>query len=111
MGHRHRRCAEGVSVKHEAGVDMTKAKSAGYFRSGLPYNRFGHGPGVAVVFQGLVFENKPLSGFSARYNYNMYRFLERDFATYIVTRRPGLRCGSNRMGKYCKFTCERAANA
>ena len=33
--------------------------TAGYFRSGLPYNRFGHGPRPLVIFQGLVFENKP----------------------------------------------------
>jgi hypothetical protein len=39
---------------------MTQSKSAGYFRSGLPYNRSGRGPRPLVVFQGLMLENKPL---------------------------------------------------
>jgi hypothetical protein len=38
---------------------MISGASAGYFRSGLPYNPFGHGPRPLVIFQGLVFENKP----------------------------------------------------
>jgi len=38
---------------------MRQAK-AGYFRSGLPYNRFGHGPRPLVIFQGLMFENNSL---------------------------------------------------
>lgn len=33
--------------------------STGYFRSGLPYARFGIGPRPMVVFQGLFPENKP----------------------------------------------------
>jgi hypothetical protein len=39
---------------------MTQA-NAGYFRSGLPYNRFGRGPRPLVIFQGLMFENKSQS--------------------------------------------------
>lgn len=46
---------------------MTNSQeTTGYFRSGLPYNRLGHGPRILVVFQGLLFENKPLTGLSAR---------------------------------------------
>ena len=45
--------------------------AAGAFRSGLPYNRLGHGPRPLVVVQGLVFENKPQPGLATR----MYHFL------------------------------------
>ena len=70
---------------------MTRSKATdGYFRSGLPYNRFGHGPRDLVVFQGLVFENKPLSGSMARFFLGTYKFLEEDYTAYIVTRKPGL---------------------
>jgi pimeloyl-ACP methyl ester carboxylesterase len=68
-------------------------KAAGYFRSGLPYNRFGHGPQILVVFQGLAFENKPRRGVEAWYLRNMYRFLEPTYTTYAVTRKPGLPAG------------------
>jgi pimeloyl-ACP methyl ester carboxylesterase len=52
---------------------MISGASAGYFRSGLPYNPFGHGPRPLVIFQGLVFENKPWSGAVTR----MYNFKKR----------------------------------
>ncbi len=65
---------------------MSKPKTAGYFRSGLPYNRLGHGPRPLVVFQGLMFENKPQSGMTLR----MYKFLEDDYTVYSVLRKPGL---------------------
>ena len=39
---------------------MTESKAAaGYFCSGLPYNRSGHGSCSLIVFQGLLPENKP----------------------------------------------------
>ena len=60
--------------------------NAGYFRSGLPYNRFGHGPRPLVIFQGLMFENKPQSGLVNR----MYNFLRKDYTAYSVLRKPGL---------------------
>jgi pimeloyl-ACP methyl ester carboxylesterase len=69
---------------------MSETESAGYFQGGLPYNRFGHEPRVVIVFQGLVFENKPLTGFASRYNRGLYRVLEHDYTIYMVTRRPGL---------------------
>jgi pimeloyl-ACP methyl ester carboxylesterase len=62
---------------------------AGYFNSGLPYNRFGHGPRPLVVFQGLTFENKPFSGLMARLFPNPYKFPE-EYTTYLVGRKPGL---------------------
>jgi pimeloyl-ACP methyl ester carboxylesterase len=52
----------------------------------LPYNRLGHGPRPLVVFQGLLFENKPQSGLMIR----GYKFLKDDYTVYVVLRRPGL---------------------
>ena len=60
--------------------------SAGYFQSGLPYNRSGHGPRPLVVFQGLTFENKP----QGRLKFFFYKFLEDDYVVYEVLRKPGL---------------------
>ena len=75
---------------------MKKSKSiAGYFHNGLPYNRFGDGPRILVVFQGLAFENKPLARLMLPVFADMYTFLfqDRDYTTYIVTRKPGLPAG------------------
>ena len=75
---------------------MKKPKGiAGYFRSGLPYNRWGNGARILVVFQGLVFENKPLAGLMLPLFADMYTFLflDPDYTTYIVTRKPGLPVG------------------
>jgi pimeloyl-ACP methyl ester carboxylesterase len=58
---------------------------SGYFRNGLPYNRAGHGPKPLVIFQGLMFENKPQSGMTFGYG-----FLEKDYILYAVLRKPGL---------------------
>lgn len=72
-------------------MNMSQA-TAGYFRSGLAYNRFGHGASPLVIFQGLEFENKPLAGlmlplFSIVYT---FLFLDKDYTTFIVNRKPGL---------------------
>lgn len=66
---------------------------AGHTRNGLPYNRFGSGPRTPVVFQGLLFENKPLSGLDARFAHGMYLWLEPAYTVYVVTRRRGLPLG------------------
>lgn len=72
---------------------MAKSQeTAGYFRSGLPYNRLGHGPRILVVFQGLVFENKPLTRLSAGM-LGTYSFLRQEYTTYVVPRKPGLPAG------------------
>lgn len=63
--------------------------AAGYFRGGLPYNRLGHGPRPLVVFQGLLFENKPQPQLTTR----AYRFLGDDYTVYAVLRKPGLPAG------------------
>ena len=66
---------------------MTSSQpAAGHFRSGLPYNRLGHGPRPLVVVQGLTFENKPQPGMATW----MYRFLGKDYTVFSVLRRPGL---------------------
>jgi pimeloyl-ACP methyl ester carboxylesterase len=64
--------------------------SAGLFGSGLPFNRFGRGPGHVVVFQGMQFENRPLSGLPLRFLRGLYRPLEVDYTVDVVTRRPDL---------------------
>jgi pimeloyl-ACP methyl ester carboxylesterase len=58
--------------------------------SGLPYNRLGHGPRPVVVFQGLMFENKPQS----RLSIQMYRFLGNDYRVHVVLRKPGMAPGT-----------------
>ena len=62
----------------------------GVFRCGMPYNQFGHGLRVLVIFQGLMFENKPISGFMLKKFAGMYGPLVDDYTVYIVTRKPGL---------------------
>jgi pimeloyl-ACP methyl ester carboxylesterase len=63
-----------------------KRANAGYFKSGIPYCRVGEGPRPLVIFQGLLFENKPPPAMLAR----EYRFLEDDYTIYMTLRKPGL---------------------
>ena len=65
-------------------------ENAGFTRNGLPFNRFGRGPRIAVVFQGLLFENRPLNGIAALGMSRIYGFLGKEYTAYIVTRKPGL---------------------
>jgi len=60
--------------------------ASGYFRSGLPFNRLGHGPRPLVVVQGLLFENKP----QPRFALGPYAFLGDRYTVFIVLRRPGM---------------------
>lgn len=71
-----------------------RARRAGYFHTGHPYNCFGHGPRPLVIFQGLLYENKPLSWPMLRMYTSLYRCLDADYTCYLVTRRPGLPAGS-----------------
>jgi len=64
--------------------------SAGYFRSGLPYNRMGNGPRTLVVFQGTVFENKPFSPLMNWIYNSFYAPLKDDSTIYSVLRRPNM---------------------
>jgi pimeloyl-ACP methyl ester carboxylesterase len=63
---------------------------AGYFHNGLPYNRVGHGPRTLILLQGLLFENKPLPPPLAWLYSMYYKYLEEDYTSYIVLRKPGL---------------------
>jgi pimeloyl-ACP methyl ester carboxylesterase len=62
-----------------------KLPSSGYFRSGLPYARAGNGSKPLVIFQGLMFENRPQPGMTFGYG-----FLKKDYTLYAVLRKPGL---------------------
>ncbi len=89
---------------------MDKSKAAfGTFRGGIPYNRFGHGPRDLVIFQGLAFENKPLTGPWAGALNGGYRFLEADYTMYAVLRKPGLPAGAtlkDMADDYAAMICE-----
>ena len=60
--------------------------SEGYFKCGIPYNRFGHGIRKLVIFPGLCFENKP----QGKMLVAMYRFLDSAYTVYSVVRKSGL---------------------
>lgn len=70
-----------------------KEKATGYFPNGLPFNRFGYGPRTLVVFQGLLFEDKPMTVLASPAMPGRYRFLEDDYTIWIVMRKPGLPAG------------------
>jgi pimeloyl-ACP methyl ester carboxylesterase len=69
---------------------LSQSSSTGYFRNGLPYNRVGCGLRTLVIFQGLAFDNKPLTGLMAQLFLSPYKVLEEDFTMYAVIRKPGL---------------------
>jgi len=69
-------------------MDGLSSKSAGYFRSGLPYNRLGRGSQTLVVFGGLMFENRPQFGLVSPYG-----FLKDAYNVFAVLRKPGLPVG------------------
>lgn len=73
---------------------MTKTiENSGYFDCGMPYNRFGQGERILVIFQGLMFENKPISGFMAKKFSEMYDTITQDYTIYLVNRKSGLKDG------------------
>ena len=55
----------------------------------MPYNKFGDGPKTLVIFQGLVFENKPMSRFMSKQFSRIYGGIEKEYSAYIVNRKPG----------------------
>ena len=63
---------------------------SGYFDCGMPYNKFGNGDRILIIFQGLLFENKPISGFMAKKFCDMYDSLVDDYTIYLVNPKPGL---------------------
>lgn len=70
---------------------MNKLKHThGYFKCGMPYNKFGQGSRTIVVFQGLLFENKPMNGFMIKQFLKIYKSLTGDYTVFIVTRKNGM---------------------
>ena len=67
---------------------------SGYFKNGMPYNKFSSGPRILVIFQGLLFENKPMPAFMEKQFSKMYGCLEADYTVYVVNRKPGLKEGT-----------------
>ena len=61
-----------------------------YFSNNLPFNRFGNGSKNLIIFQGLMFENKPLTKKQSRFFIKSYTFLEEQYTIYIVTRKQDL---------------------
>jgi pimeloyl-ACP methyl ester carboxylesterase len=76
--------------EHKSEDKRAPEPATGFFRSGLPYSRSGSGPRTLVIFEGLGFENKPMP---SRMAAGLYGFLEQDYTTYRVTRKPGLPSG------------------
>lgn len=72
----------------------------GYFRNGVPYNRCGRGSRILFVFQGLMFENKPMTGFMARQLSASYGFLSADFPFHLAGNAQAYRLVSQRDGHY-----------
>jgi pimeloyl-ACP methyl ester carboxylesterase len=69
---------------------MTKPRPrSGYFKSGHPFNRTGDGLRDLIVFQGLLFENKPQPIWFTR----SYTFLAERYTVYEVLRKPGMPAG------------------
>ena len=64
--------------------------SQGYLPCGMPYDKFDGGPRILVIFQGLVFENKPMAKFMANQLTSMYGPLLDGYTVYIVGRKPGM---------------------
>ncbi|MCP4131014.1 MAG: alpha/beta hydrolase [bacterium] len=62
----------------------------GYFKNGLPYNRYGNGPRVLVIFLGLQIENKPLSKFTVFSAFTDFKSLKDDYTIFLVNRKQGL---------------------
>jgi pimeloyl-ACP methyl ester carboxylesterase len=67
----------------------TNRPRSGFFKTGHPFNRTGDGPTDLIVFQGLMFENKPQPIWFTR----SYKFLADRFTVYEVLRKPGMPAG------------------
>ena len=67
--------------------------TTGYFKNGLPYFRIGSGPRNLVIFEGLNFVHKPLSGLGLRMMSSRFKRFAEDFTVYYVSRKPDLPVG------------------
>jgi pimeloyl-ACP methyl ester carboxylesterase len=80
--------------------------ATGFTQNGLPYNKVGRGPRPLVIFQGLLFDNKPLPAHMNWLYQSYYRYLEKEYTTYIVLRKRGLPHGytlQEMAGDYADF--------
>ncbi|UCD09876.1 MAG: alpha/beta hydrolase, partial [Dehalococcoidales bacterium] len=70
---------------------MPKLKiTTGYSSNNLPYMKMGDGSGILVIFDGLNFDHKPLSGLALRMNSMMFKVIAQNYTVYLVGRKPGL---------------------
>ncbi len=80
------------------------------FICSIPYSKFGSGRRILVIFQGLSFDNKPVSGASAKGFFDDGSL--KDYTTYIFTRRTGLPEGcslADMADEYAKMITEEFA--
>lgn len=75
--------------KNHSVEEVATRPSKGFFKCGIPYNRIGDGPRPLVVFNGLMFENKPVPDFMVP----PYNFFGTSYTVYVVSRKPGLPAG------------------
>lgn len=52
--------------------------------------KMGDSPRILVVFDGLNFDHKPLSGVALRTNSRMFKIIAQDYSVYLVGRKSGL---------------------
>lgn len=71
--------------------ELTKLKiTTGYSSNNLPYMKMGNDSRILVVFDGLNFDHKPLSGMALRMNSMMFKVIAQYYTVYLVGRKPGL---------------------
>ncbi len=63
---------------------------SGYSDNGLPYVRISGGKQNLVIFEGLSFNHRPLSGFSLLGVILNYRSFAKQFTIYYLSRKPGM---------------------
>ena len=78
---------DSASLRRGTWHDFPAPAAAGYFPSGIPYNRSGTGERPLVALQGLWFEHKPMPRWAAM---NPYGFLGDTWTIFFVTRKPNL---------------------
>ena len=52
--------------------------------------KMGESPRILVVFDGLNFDHKPMSGMALRMNSMMFKVIAQDYTVHLVGRKPGL---------------------
>ena len=73
-------------------MDKSQLKT-GYFKNNVPYVRVPGGHNNLVIFDGLNFDHKPLSGLTLRMSIGWAKRLTTEYTVYLVNRKPGLPAG------------------